>query len=113
MPSRTPPSPALRARIDGLARALGILGRSGAAPSFALATTVSRAEASASTGHLDEAAALLDVAIEEGMRAPLQVADPPALVKAMVARATIGLARGERVDPLIERLLRYDPTFDL
>jgi hypothetical protein len=76
---------------------------------------VARAEAQAATGRLDEAAALLDVALDEGARAPLQVSDPPALVRALVTRATIGLARGEqdRAEALIARVLRYDPTFAL
>jgi len=114
LPSRRADAPALRARVERLARALGLV-ETNAAPSFALSPVAQRAEELTVNGRLDEAAALLDVAIDEGTRAPLRVADPTALVRAAVARASIGLARGEqeRAEALLARLLRYDPTFRL
>jgi hypothetical protein len=113
LPSREPPGAARQARLERLARALGLT--VGGAPRFALGAMVERAETLAASGRLDEAAALVDVALDEGTRAPLEVGDPPALVRAAIVRATIGLARGEqeRADRLLALVLRYDPTFHL
>jgi hypothetical protein len=111
LPTASPRAAELRAAADAVAHAIAPVAVT--PPSFALGATVARADALGAAGRLDEAAALFDVAIDEGERAPLQVADGAALVHAHVARATIGLARGEgeRAEALMARVLRWDPTF--
>jgi hypothetical protein len=112
LPSRRSDAPALRARV---ARLGGTLGAAPLSPPFSLAPIVARADGLSAAGRFDEAAALYDLAVEQGTRAPLDVADPPALLHAMVARASIGLARGEQTqaEALLARALRWDPTFSL
>jgi hypothetical protein len=74
-----------------------------------------RAQRLASSGALDDAAAVFDAALEAETRTPNHVGDHPDFVTAHVTRAAIALARGEsgRAEELIERLLRYDPGFVL
>lgn len=111
LPTTSPRAAGLRATLDAVAKL--VAPSAAALPSFALAPAVTRADVLLSAGRLDEAASLFDVAIDEGVRAPLAVADPAALVHAHLMRATIGLARGEtdRAESLLMRLLRWDPTF--
>jgi hypothetical protein len=112
LPSRRPD---LSARRDRLVRLAAALGGQAATPPLALAPLTTRADELSATGRLDEAAALYDLAVEQGVRAPLAVADPAVLVHALVARASIGLARGETdaAQALLEQLLRWDPTATL
>ena len=115
LPTRRADAGLLADEVRRLAGRLSPAGsdEAGAAPRFDLRPTIERADTLGQSGRLDEAAALYDVAIDEGTRAPLRVADPAALVHALVARATIGLARGEgeRAAGLLGRLYRYDPAF--
>ena len=112
LPSRRADAPELRARLLRLGVTIGA--RPAAAP-FSLAPLVGRADELSAAGRLDEAAALYDLAVEQGGRAPLAVDDAPALLHAMVARASIGLARGEEAQAtaLLGRALRWDPTLTL
>ena len=112
LPSRQPGATATRQRLLRLGVSLG------AAPpvaSLELTPLVSRADGLSAAGRLDEAAELYDLAVEQGTRAPLAVADPTRLLHAMLARAAIGLARGEaaRADSLLGRALRWDPSLQL
>jgi hypothetical protein len=112
LPSRSPDAPALRERLLRLGAAAGAT----AAPAtLTLAPFTRRADGLSAAGRLDEAAALYDLAVEQGTRAPLEVEDQAALVHALVARASIGLARGEQAqaEMLLERALRWDPTLTL
>ncbi len=112
LPSRRDDVAALRARVLRLGATVGGVA---AAPPFSLAPLVGRADELSAAGRLDEAAALYDLAVEQGSRAPLAVDDPAALVHALVARASIGLARGEaaQATTLLGRALRWDPTLTL
>jgi hypothetical protein len=98
-----------------VARIGATLGAAAAARPLSLTPVTTRADGLSAAGHFDEAAALYDVAVEEGVRAPLDVEDPAALLHALVARASIGLARGEeaQAEALLARALRWDPTFTL
>jgi hypothetical protein len=74
-----------------------------------------RAQAALVAGRLDEAARLFDAAIEDAARAPHRLGNGGELITAYVARASIGLARGEqaRAKDLLARALRYDPGLTL
>jgi hypothetical protein len=76
-------------------------------------SAVRRGQALFFSGAVDEAATLLDGALEEASHAPHQIArgDAPALIAGLVLRATIALARGEvaRARALLARLVLYDP----
>jgi hypothetical protein len=113
LPSRRADATALTGRLARLARALGPAPT--LAPTFSLAQVIGRADAMNGAGRLDEAAALYDVAIEQGSHAPLRVEPSSDLVRALIARAQIGLARGEeaRSGELLGRALRWDPTLQL
>ena len=65
-------------------------------------------------GKLDEAAATYDVALDACIRGQWRSTDPSLLVRMHLARASIALARheGAVADQLLERLYRYDPTFE-
>jgi tetratricopeptide (TPR) repeat protein len=80
-----------------------------------LQARLGRARVLFSSGTLDQAAALLDAALEDGARWPESVEDPAALVGARVMRASIALARGERkrAVELIDRVIEDDPGFAL
>jgi len=64
-------------------------------------------------GDLDRAARVLDEGLETAAREPHRFGGSAELVAAQVERVTIALARGEaeRAALLLERLLRWDPTF--
>jgi len=113
LPTRRADAAALAERVARLARSLGPAPQ--LAPSFSLAQVVGRADTMNAAGRLDEAAALYDVAIEQGAHAPLRVAPSGDLVRALIARAAIGLARGEeaRSGELLARALGWDPTLEL
>lgn len=77
--------------------------------------TLARARQLETSGALDEAAASYDIALDVVMRSPQRLRDSARFVRSMVSRASIALARGERAraEELVERLLRYDPGFEL
>ncbi len=66
-------------------------------------------------GKLDDAAELLDGALASAAQTPHRFASSTTVVDAHVVRASIALARGETdtADALIERVMRWDPTFAL
>ncbi|MGE3459591.1 MAG: hypothetical protein AB7O24_31050 [Kofleriaceae bacterium] len=66
-------------------------------------------------GSIDDAANILDVALDAGARRPSLVSDPGAFVAGTISRVQIALARGEtpRAEELIERLMRYAPALKL
>jgi hypothetical protein len=80
-----------------------------------VATTLARAQELAAAANLDEAARLLDSALEAARRAPQRFADSDALVAAALTRVSIALARGESAvaSAWLERLLRWAPTLAL
>ncbi|HUS66685.1 MAG TPA: hypothetical protein VMZ28_19245 [Kofleriaceae bacterium] len=122
LPSRAAVAPVLEARAArvalGLRRSLG----GAAAPEgdrSALAAdasaTLARGRELHASGALDEAALVLDQGLEATARAPHRFAASEVVVASHLDRATIALARGEdaRAELLLERLLRWDPTFAL
>jgi hypothetical protein len=66
-------------------------------------------------GSLDEAAAALDAALEQGARSPDRVGAPTKFLSGHFARASIAFARGEKArgHALLERVLRFDPSAEL
>jgi hypothetical protein len=122
LPSRAPGAAALATRVQRVgARLAGIRGMDLSVPGRSetevadVATTLARAQELAAAGSIDEAARLLDGALEAGARAPHLYANSDALVSAHVTRASIALARGEDAlaAALLGRLLRWDPAFAL
>lgn len=71
-----------------------------------------RAELLYSQARFDQSASVLDAALDQAAPIPHRIADPAALVSAMVKRISIAIARGEsaRSEELIARLLHYDPA---
>src|SRR5262249_33443325 len=82
------------------------------APNATLSQKLTRARALTLSGALDDAATLLDAAIDQAARAPESILQPTPFVDALVQRAGIALARGEitRARTLLARLYRYDPS---
>jgi hypothetical protein len=118
LPSRRDDAAALTRRAqavaDALAREVG--GCCRRAPGAEdLSATLAAAGKLQAAGRLDEAADSFDAALRRGSDAPHRVADPAGFVGALVARASIALARGETRlgESLLGRALRYDPTFAL
>jgi hypothetical protein len=76
---------------------------------------IQRAHALGLAGSLDEAASLLDGALEDAERAPGRTVGGPELVDAYIQRAVIALARGEqeRLERVLAQLLRDDPAIEL
>jgi hypothetical protein len=118
LPSRRDDAAALTRRAQAVAEALAreIGGCCRRAPGAEdLSATLAAARKLQAAGRLDEAADSFDVALRRASDAPHRVGDPAALVGALVARASIALARGETKlgESLLGRALRYDPTFAL
>jgi hypothetical protein len=122
LPSRDPQAVMLATRVRSLGAALARARRAvlvdgpGTRTSTSdVALTLAQAQELASAANLDEAARLLDTALEAAARAPHRFADSDALIAAAVTRASIALARGE--PPIaarwLEQLLRWAPTLTL
>lgn len=120
LPSRAPQARSLLPRAERVA--LGLLrSLSGAAapaagrPELAAdtAAVLARGRELYRAGALDQAARVLDEGLETAAREPHRFAGSEEIVAAQVERVTIALARGEvaRAELLLERLLRWDPTF--
>ena len=121
LPTRIDPD-GLAARAGGVARALaarlGLEATTDAPaspPARAIDPELGRGLELAASGALDEAALALDRALDRGARAPHHIADPRRFITAQVSRIAIALARGERerAERLADRLLGYDPAFQL
>jgi hypothetical protein len=80
-----------------------------------LGPLLERARSLSLAGSLDEAANTFDSALAMGVKAPDRLAEPAQFVSAHVDRASIAFARqeGSLEAELLERLLRYDPSFAL
>lgn len=122
LPSRAEVAPVLEARAARVALGLRRSAGGAAAPDAdrsALAAdasaTLARGRELHASGALDEAALVLDQGLEAAARAPHRFAASEVVVASHLDRATIALARGEdaRAELLLERLLRWDPTFAL
>jgi hypothetical protein len=120
LPSRDPDAALLATRVrslgGALARARGaMLVESAGARTSDVAVTLARAQALADAASLDEAARILDAALEVAARAPHQFADSDALIAAALTRVSIALARGEVAVAAgwLERLVRWSPTLHL
>jgi len=120
LPARGPQGRSLLPRAErvalGLERSLGAAPAPAAArPELAADTLalVARGRELYRAGDLDRAARVLDEGLETAAREPQRFGGSEELVAAQVDRITIALARGEgeRAALLLERLLRWDPTF--
>jgi hypothetical protein len=120
LPSRAPQARALLPRAErvalGLMRSLaGAAAPASERPELAAdtAAVLARGRELYRSGSLDQAARVLDEGLETAAREPHRFGASEVIVTAQVARVTIALARGEneRADLLLERLLRWDPTF--
>ncbi|MGE3545197.1 MAG: hypothetical protein AB7L28_14770 [Kofleriaceae bacterium] len=74
-----------------------------------------RAQPLIAAGSIDDAANILDIALDAAARRPSLVSDPAAFVSGTISRVQIATARGEtaRAEELIERLLRFSPALKL
>jgi hypothetical protein len=122
LPSRDPGAAVLAARVRSLGAALAraqratLLDSPGPATRTGdVAVTLARAQALADAASLDEAARILDAALEVAGRAPHHFADSDLLAAAALTRVSIALARGEAAvaEHWLERLLRWSPTLVL
>ena len=120
LPSRAPQARSLLPRAErvalGLQRSLsGAEAPAAARPALAADTVavLARGRELYRSGSLDQAARVLDDGLETAAREPHRFAGSDAIVDAQVERVTIALARGEaeRAELLLDRLLRWDPTF--
>ena len=118
LPTRSDPG-GLAARAgqvaDALAARLGLPPARTAAPADPIDPELDRGLELAASGALDDAALALDRALDRGARAPDRIADPRRFITAQVSRIAIALARSERerAERLADRLLGYDPAFQL
>jgi hypothetical protein len=120
LPTRRADGGALRARVERLTAlvAARVHGRVASAPPVdpALRARFQRARSLALAGSLDEAASLVDTALEDGARSLDRIGDAAAeLLDAHMRRVVIALARGEhdRLRELLVRALRWDPSLTL
>ena len=120
LPSRAPQARSLLPRAErvalGLQRSLsGVEAPATARPALAADTVavLARGRELYRSGSLDQAARVLDDGLDTAAREPHRFAGSDAIVDAQVERVTIALARGEaeRAELLLDRLLRWDPTF--
>ena len=120
LPSRAPQARSLLPRAErvalGLLRSLsGSAAPAAGRPELAAdtAAVLARGRELYRSGSLDQAARVLDEGLETAAREPHRFGASDVIVTAQVARVSIALARGEaeRADLLLERLLRWDPTF--
>jgi hypothetical protein len=122
LPSREPGAALLATRVRSLGAALARAHRATlvdspgpATASGDVAITLARAQDLADAARLDEAAHILDAALEVAVRAPHRFADSDVLIAAALTRVSIALARGEAelAAGWLERLLRWSPTLAL
>lgn len=120
LPSRAPQARSLLPRAErvalGLQRSLsGTAAPSATRPELAADATavLARGRELYRAGSLDQAARVLDAGLDTAAREPHRFGGSHEIVGAQVVRVSIALARGEedRAELLIERLLRWDPTF--
>ncbi len=120
LPSRAPQARSLLPRAErvalGLQRSLsGSAAPAAARPELAAdtAAVLARGRELYRSGALDQAARVLDEGLETAAREPHRFGGSDVIVNAQVARVSIALARGEseRAELLLERLMRWDPTF--
>jgi hypothetical protein len=120
LPTRRSDAAALTARVETLARKLderrGVPpAGSDASSAVDLGPTLDRANAMLAAGKVDDAAVLLDLTLDLGVRSPGRLSNPSGFLHAHVARAVVALARREvgQAEALLARALRYDPTLTL
>ena len=120
LPGRGPQARSLLPRAErvalGLERSLsGVAAPAAGRPELAADTAalLARGRELYRSGALDQAARVLDEGLETAAREPHRFGGSEVLVAAQVDRVIIALARRERdrAELLLERLIRWDPTF--